>query len=248
MNFIVGQNDITNMCVDAIVLPANEKLKEGNGTSRVIFEKAGRKKLTKACNEIRSCRIGEAVPTLAFNLDADYIIHAVVPKWIDGEHQEYDYLSAAYLSALNVADIMGCDSIAFPLLASGNNGFDLGLAYDIAKSSIESYEGIHLKKVILVVYGDSTAIFLKGKGVKVVNLQHAPKMDNAAEERKRRKKQLGGERKQVAAQFFEDQIAKVIEYFKDEKNCERVIQAGIAIAQFAIQLAGKKNNHMKKDI
>ncbi len=29
---------------------------------------------------------------------------------------------------------------------------------------------------------------------------------------------------------------------------KKVIQAGIAIAQFAIQLAGKKNNHMKKDI
>ena len=48
MNFDVVQNDITNMIVDAIVLPANEKLKEGSGTSRAIFEKAGRKALTKA--------------------------------------------------------------------------------------------------------------------------------------------------------------------------------------------------------
>lgn len=240
MNFDVVQNDITNMIVDAIVLPANEKLKEGSDTSRAIFEKAGRKSLTKACHEIGTCKIGDAVPTLAFKLDANYIIHAVVPKWIDGEHQEYDYLSAAYLSALNVADIMGCESIAFPLLASGNNGFDLGLAYDIAKSSIESFEGVNLKKVILVIYGDNIATFMKGKGVTVVNLQHAPNIDKTKEERKLKAKQLGEEGKQVAAKIFEEQIAKALDYLKDEKNREKVVQAGIAIAQLAIKLATKK--------
>lgn len=240
MKFDVVQNDITNMTVDAIVLPANEKLKEGSGTSKAIFTKAGRKELTKACRDLGSCKMGEAVPTLAFNLDANYIIHAVVPKWIDGEHQEYDYLSAAYLSALNVADIMGCESIAFPLLASGNNGFDLGLAYDIAKSSIESFDGVNLKKVILVIYGDNIATFMKGKGVTVVNLQHAPKIDKVKEEHKLKAKQLGAEGKQVAAKIFEEQIAKALDYLKDEKNREKVVQAGIAIAQLAIKLATKK--------
>ena len=139
------------MSVDAVVLPANEKLKEGSGTPKAIFEKAGRKELTKACAEIKTCKMGEAVPTLGFKLNADYIIHVVVPKWVDGEHQEYDYLSAAYLSALNVADIMNCETIAFPLLASGNNGFDLGLAYDIAKSSIESFSGVNFLLFTVII-------------------------------------------------------------------------------------------------
>ena len=39
MKFDVVQNDITNMIVDAIVLPANEKLKEGSGTSKQFFPK-----------------------------------------------------------------------------------------------------------------------------------------------------------------------------------------------------------------
>lgn len=232
MKFDAVQNDITNMIVDAIVLPANEKLKEGSGTSKAIFSKAGRKELTKACHDLGSCKLGEAVPTLAFKLDANYIIHAVVPKWIDGEHQEYDYLSAAYLSALNVADIMGCESIAFPLLASGNNGFDLNLAYEIASSSIESFEGTSLKKVILVIYGDTIATFLKGKGVSVINMQAAPKVDKKEEQKK--------QAKQLAAKIMEEQIAKAIEYLKDEKNREKVIQAGISIAKFAIEIATKK--------
>lgn len=36
---------------------------------------------------------------------------AAAYKWIDGEHNEYDLLSSAYISALNIADVMGCESI-----------------------------------------------------------------------------------------------------------------------------------------
>lgn len=49
MQFEITRNDITNMAVDAIVLPANLRLREGSGTSKAIFEKAGRKELEKAC-------------------------------------------------------------------------------------------------------------------------------------------------------------------------------------------------------
>ena len=238
MTFDVVQNDITNMSVDAIVLPANDKLKEGSGTSRAIFDKAGRKELTKACKELGHCRIGEAVPTLAFKLDANYIIHTVVPKWVDGEHQEYDYLSAAYLSALNVADLMKCESIAFPLLAAGNNGFDLDLAFEIAQNSIESFNGTNLKKVILVIYGDTIATFIKGKGIDVVNLQNLPKIDK----KKEQAQQFIDDGKKIAAQFLEDQIAKAIEYLKDEKNREKVLKAAIAIAKAAINIAKKKQS------
>ena len=51
MNFYVVRNDITNMKTDAIVLPANTLLKEGSGTSKAIFEKAGRAQLEKACTD-----------------------------------------------------------------------------------------------------------------------------------------------------------------------------------------------------
>lgn len=78
-----------------------------------------------------------------------YIIHAVVPRWVDGEHDEYDLLSSAYLASLNIAEIMRCDSIAFPLLASGNNGFDKELAIQIAKESIGQFTGDSLKNVYL---------------------------------------------------------------------------------------------------
>lgn len=84
MNFEIVRNDITNMKVDVIVLPANKYLKEGSGTSKAIFEKAGRAQLERACKEYLKKHgalwIGCAVPTPGFSLDADYIIHAVLPK------------------------------------------------------------------------------------------------------------------------------------------------------------------------
>lgn len=119
------------------------------------------------------------------------------------------------------------------LLASGNNGFDLDLAYEIAKNSIESFEGTNLKKVILVIYGDTIATFLKGKGVSVINMQVAPKVDKKKEAQKQQAKQL-------AAKVMEEQIGRAIEYLKDEKNREKVIAAGIGIAKFAIEVAAKK--------
>ena len=101
MEFKIIRNDIANMKVDAIVLPANSRLREGSGTSNAIFEKAGRKALEKECKRYGKVEVGNSVPTLAYELDAKFILHTVVPKWKNGKQQEY---SAAYLSALSLAD------------------------------------------------------------------------------------------------------------------------------------------------
>ncbi len=68
MDFKVMRNDITNMEVDAIVLPANSMLKEGSGTSQAIFQAAGRAKLKRACKRYGTVRVGSSVPTPAFSL------------------------------------------------------------------------------------------------------------------------------------------------------------------------------------
>ena len=172
MEFKVVRNDITNMYVDAIVLPANPKLKEGSGTSKAIFEKAGRKELVEACKRYnagnRKIDVGTTVSTFGLGTNANYILHAVVPKWKDGKHQEYELLSTAYLSALRLADDMNCESIAFPLLASGHNKFNSELAWMIAKESIEQYKAKKkLQKSFLVIYDEDTTYKLKLLGVDI---------------------------------------------------------------------------------
>lgn len=231
MQFNVVKTNIININADAIVLPANEHLKEGSGTSTAIFEAAGRKELTKACNKIGHCDMGSAVPTLAFNLNAKYIVHAVVPRWIDGNHGEYDLLSSAYLAALNIADVMGCTSIAFPVLASGNNGFDKELAVQIAKDSIEHFSGTNLQKVTLVIYGDSMETFMKSQGYTVLTIPENIQKDEQKVLKKAQRDRVIAEGKEVAQKILEEQAAKAIEWLKDKEHQELVINYGKMIAQ-----------------
>lgn len=242
MQFDVVKTNIINVAADAIVLPANEQLKEGSGTSRAIFEAAGRTALTKACEKFGHCDTGNAVPTLAFNLNAKYIVHAVVPRWIDGENGEYDLLSSAYLSALNVADVMGCESIAFPILASGNNGFDKELALHIAKESIEQFSGINLKKIILVIYGNSMEELVTSMGYSIIYIPERIRVDEKKEEHKAKVHKILADSKEVAQKFLEDQVAKAIEWLKDENNREMVLKYGFMIAQAVLN---KKNSKKK---
>lgn len=239
MQFDVVKSNIINITADALVLPANENLKEGSGTSRAMYEAAGRKALTKACKEIKHCPTGSAVPTLAYNLNAKYIIHAVVPRWIDGEHDEYDLLSSAYLSALNVADVMGCESIAFPLLASGNNGFDKELAIQIASESITSFSGSNLKKINLIVFGDQAEVLMKYLGYDVLVIPDKILVDERKAMHQAKAHQLLVDGKEVAQKFMEEQVQNAIDWLKDENNRKQVIQCGIMIAQLVLS-KGKK--------
>ena len=234
MKFSVVKANIVNLNVDAIVLPANEQLREGSGASRAIFKAAGRMALTKACKEIGHCNMGSAVPTLGYNLKSKYIIHAVVPRWVDGEHGEYDLLSSAYLASLNIAEIMRCESVAFPLLASGNNGFDKELAIQIAKESIGQFEGETLKQVYLVVFDDSVEILMRMQGFDVTVPSEQLAINEKKAEQRAKFQQLFADGKDVAQQALDDHVHKALEWLKEEENQEKLLNWGVAIAQLVL--------------
>lgn len=235
MKFEIVKANTVDVVSDAIVLHANEALKEGSGTSKAIFNGAGRKELTQACKKLGHCNIGSAVPTLAYNLSSKYIIHAVVPKWIDGEHNEYDLLSSAYLAALNIAEVMGCESIAFPLLASGNNGFDKQLAVRIAEESIKSFEGVNLKKVFLVVFGDNMENYIKSLGYNVIVIPANVKVIDKKKQHQSKQKKLIADGKDVAQNILETQLEKAIEWIKKPENQKILFEAGIVVFKLAFQ-------------
>lgn len=172
MEYKVIRDDISKFSADAVVLPSNPKLKEGNGTSTAVFEKAGRKELTNACKllvkKYGDIQVGSSMPTLAYNLDATYIIHTVVPKWKDGNNNEYEYLSSAYYYSLKQADLLKCKSIAIPLLGTGMNGFSLEASFDIADTVIRAYKPDNkLEEVYLIVYGRNTVELMRKRNITV---------------------------------------------------------------------------------
>ncbi len=235
MDFRIVKGNIVDAQVDAIVLPANANLREGSGASKAIFEAAGRKLLTKKCKELAPCEVGSAVATLGYDLESKYIIHAVVPKWIDGNHNEYDLLSSAYAFSLALADEMGCKSIAFPLLASGNNGFDLNLAFEIAEKNIELFDSKNIEDVVLVVFGNRISDLVKEKGYDVGVLPRNLQKDEEELKKKERAFKLFKEAKDVAQDIAEEQLQKGIDYLKEPENREKIYNYGKKIVGMLIR-------------
>lgn len=152
MPFRIIRNDITKARADAIINTANPEPIIGRGTDSAIYMAAGEKLLLTERKKIGPIQPGCAASTPAFNLDAKYVIHTVGPAWIDGKHGERDTLHSCYQNSLALASELKCDSIAFPLIATGVYGFPKDEALNIALSEIGKFLLTHEMKVTLVVF------------------------------------------------------------------------------------------------
>ena len=152
MPFQIIRDDITKVKADAIVNTANPAPCVGAGTDSAIYRAAGAEALLYARKKIGSIARGAAVQTPAFGLNATYIIHTVGPAWVDGRHGERDILRSCYESSLALASELKCESIAFPLIASGSYGFPKDEALNIALAEIGKFLLTHEMTVILVVF------------------------------------------------------------------------------------------------
>ena len=152
MPFEIVRNDITNMQVDAIVNAASRYPQVNAGVDSAIHKKAG-PALLEARKEIGCIQPGSAAITPAFHLNAEYVIHAATPTWIDGTHGEAKLLRKAYDRCLDLAEKNHCDSIAFPLLASGNHGFPKAKALQVAIAAFSDFLMEHEMLIYLVVFG-----------------------------------------------------------------------------------------------
>lgn len=147
----IVRNDITNMQVDAVVNSANPRPVIGSGVDAAIHKKAG-SGLLKARRKIGNIAVGQAAVTPGFNLDAEYVIHTVGPVWRGGMYGEAEQLADCCRSALARALELGCDSIAFPLLSTGNYGFPRDLALKIVRRELASFLQKHELQIYLVVF------------------------------------------------------------------------------------------------
>ena len=97
MPFKIVRNDLTKMQVDAIVNTANPKPRYSSGTDTAVYKAAGILKLLAERKKIGYMNEGEVAITPGFKLPAKYIIHAVSPRYIDGnsgyiEHEVFDMI------------------------------------------------------------------------------------------------------------------------------------------------------------
>ena len=150
------RNDISRMSVDAIVNTANPKVRIGAGTDKAIYERAGKDKLLAAREKIGILQPGEVAYTEAFDLDAKYIFHAVSLVWQGGNNGEAEIVRSCYEKSLQLAKELSCQSIAFPLIATGSYGFPKEEALQIAVDSIREFLKNEEMLVYLVVFDDES--------------------------------------------------------------------------------------------
>ena len=154
----IVRNDITKMNTEAVVNTANQYPLVGRGCDEAIYNAAGFDDLLNYRKEyIGEVEEGNAFITPGFALEAKYIIHAVSPLFIDGNHHEETKLRACYQNSLKIALENHIHSIAFPLIATGSFLYPKEEGLRIAVDEINAFLIHHPMDVYLVVY-DSKAI------------------------------------------------------------------------------------------
>ena len=151
MPFEIVRNNLVNMEVDAVVNTANPKPVIGSGVDSAIHAKAGAE-LLAARKKIGDIDFGHAAITSGYELVAKYVIHTVGPVWNGGSCGEEQLLESCYRSSLALAREYECESIAFPLIATGSYKFPKSLALQIAVREISAFLMENEIQIYLVVF------------------------------------------------------------------------------------------------
>jgi O-acetyl-ADP-ribose deacetylase len=83
------------------------------------------------------------------------VIHAVGPRYRDGEHGEPEHLAGCYRNSLELAVARKLKTIAFPAISCGIYGYPIPEAARIAVESVSEFlEGDQtLEKIIFACFG-----------------------------------------------------------------------------------------------
>lgn len=156
------KGDITALDADAIVNPANNFLMHHGGLAAIIVKRGGMI-IQEECRKIGNVPTGGAVITTGGRLNAKHVIHAVGPRYKDGNSGEAEKLSLAVISSLEVAEKKKLKSIAIPAISSGIFGYPVDKCAEVIVSTVFDYlsakkknkESSSIEKVILCLYDDN---------------------------------------------------------------------------------------------
>jgi len=153
MEFSVVQGDIAAQSADALVNAAGTSLRMGSGVAGALRRGAEGPINEEAMSE-GPIELGEVAVTDAYELDAEYVIHAAaMPHYGDGQ-ATHESIRDATRNALERADELGCESIVAPVLGTGAAGVDFETGARLVCEEIGAYEPTTLADVRVIAYSD----------------------------------------------------------------------------------------------
>ncbi|MBX0298045.1 macro domain-containing protein [Haloarcula nitratireducens] len=151
MEFIVIQGDIASQQADALVNAAGTSLQMGSGVAGALRRAANGPINEEAVSE-GPVDLGEVAVTDAYDLHADYVIHAAaMPHYGDGRATPGSIRTATQ-NALEQADELGCTSLVLPILGTGAAGFDFETGAQLVCEAIWEYEPATLDDIRVIAY------------------------------------------------------------------------------------------------
>jgi O-acetyl-ADP-ribose deacetylase (regulator of RNase III) len=151
MEFDVVRGDIAEQSADALVNAAGTSLQMGSGVAGAL-RRAGGEALNDAAVHKGPVDLGEVAVTQAYDLDAEYVVHAAaMPHYGDGRATA-ESIRSATRNALAAADERGCTSIVVPALGCGVAGFDLPAGARIVCEELDAFEPESLREARFVAY------------------------------------------------------------------------------------------------
>jgi O-acetyl-ADP-ribose deacetylase len=150
MELEVVEGDITALEVDAIANAANDRLWMGAGVAGAI-KRAGGAEIEREAVAKGPIAVGDAVATGAGRLGAKHVIHGAVM----GQDLRTDSALVARTTrrCLEVADELGCASLALPAFGTGVGGLPLAECARCMVGEVRSFEPRSVKRVVFAVYG-----------------------------------------------------------------------------------------------
>lgn len=130
--------DVTDFSIEAFVFYANSNLELGAGYGNAISMRGG-PAIKKELSELDAIEVGQAVVSSAGEMKADYIIHAVGPKFQEADTEKK--LKTTISNALKAAESKGIKRIAFPPMGAGFYGIPLQVCARIMLETFKDYLG-----------------------------------------------------------------------------------------------------------
>ncbi|XP_052770988.1 protein mono-ADP-ribosyltransferase PARP14-like [Mya arenaria] len=134
--------DMSEINVDVIVNPSDDKIGLSGGLGRILKMKGGQA-LERPCRDYieNNGRLseGEVFVSPAGNLKAKYVIHVIGPVWNGGTNQEDDKLTEVVFKAMKQASLKNMKSLAMPAISCGVYGFPVKKATGIIVAAVKNF-------------------------------------------------------------------------------------------------------------